>query len=1085
MSRRSPRAAGISLLVSCLVGAAIATASERRNIRFDRISLEDGLSQSAINTILQDERGVMWFGTEDGLNRYDGYRFRVFKHEPQNPSSLASGFIESLLLDGENRLWVGTNGGGLHLMDRKAGTFERFQSDPDRDDSLGHDIVLALAEAADGKIWVGTDGGGLNRLDPRTGRFERWTHDAESALGLPSNRIRALHVGNRGMLWIATNDEGLARFDPSVGEFKHYRHDPNDERSLSDDAIHSLYADVDGSLWIGTFGAGLNHFDPATGIFTRFSHDPEDPFSLGPGRVRSATRDLQGTLWVGTDDGLAEWSADARRFYHYRHRAHDPSSPSDDMITSLYQERGGVLWVGTKSGGLNKWHVAKSTFRHIGTDPDAEIRISHGVVTSFAEDSRGRIWVGTFGGGLNLLDLKRRTTRVIGKPDGLPDERVMSLAADGEQLWIGTYASGLVRYDPELETFEVWRHDPEDPRSLGSNGVMTILRTEAGDLWVGTYEGGLHRLDRARGDFERFVHDPSSPSSLQSNVVTRVVEAANGDLLIGTDGGGLHVYRPDARGFEVHRANHSRTDSLSSDDIWSIHEDPQGRVWLGTEGGGLNVWETADRRVGRSRFRVYTEVDGLPNNNIYGILQDHRNMLWLSTNRGLSRFDDVRGEFRNFDVTHGLQSNEFNFGAYYHASDRQLYFGGVKGLNVFRADEPRGNSHRPPVLLTGFFKLNERVPIDLSENGSITLDHRDSVVSFEFAALDYSSPERNQYAYRLEGFDRDWNEVGTNRRATYTNLDAGRYTLRVRASNNDGVWNEEAFALDLVVLPPPWKTWWAFLLYGLAGAAGVVAFVRAQTRKLREEEQYNRRLQEEVAHRTAELRDRNHELKGLNDRLENASYTDPMTGLRNRRFLMTKVAPTLERRDPGEDESWAFLMIDLDGLKKTNDTYGHEAGDEVILQACANLRKTCRATDTIVRLGGDEFLVIGRGIGMAQAEVMAERIRTGIASHRFVVGPGIEAKITCSVGIAHYPFYRDDRERVAWEQVVTLADRALYLAKEQGRDGWISIESGRDGRERVSPDSLIDRDLLDLIRSGLVQCRASFRSEEWAPHGTA
>ncbi len=1085
---RVTRAAAAALILAVLTTATPAAYSER-NLRFNRLSLEQGLSQGSIYALIQDSRGFMWFGTEDGVNRYDGYEITIYKHDADDPGSLSHSFVWALQEDRQGNVWIGTNGGGVDRWNRATDTFTHFRNDPQNPNSLSNDRVRVILEDPYGQLWIGTDGGGLNRFDPASNTWTRYSHNPANPASLSNDRIRALHLDDDGVLWVGTYGGGLDRFDPASGNFEHHVHDPADPTSLSDDLIYTIYRDRGGSLWVGTYTNGLNRLDPETRRFTRFQHDPENMRSLGAGRVRSVYQDRDGTLWVGTDAGLNEWKGDG--FIRYQSNPADPKSLSDSKITAIYQDRGGVLWVGTKGDGLNKWNPATGFFSRGRRDPGAPSSLSSDRITSFQFDSaRNELWVGTFGGGLNRLD---RDTDVYAHfrhrpddPDSLGDDTVMSLLLDRDgKLWIGTYEGGLNRLDPATGKVKRYEHDPNDPSSMSRSGVMALFEDRAGTLWIGTFEAGLYRFDRATEKFVRYQSEPAVPTSLASNTVTSFCEDSSGALWVGTDGGGLSRFDREAGTFTHFRYDPGDPASLSSNVVWSIHEDRDGALWIGTQGGGLNRWNREDREANRVVFTRYTERDGLPNNLVYGVLSDDSGHLWLSTNKGISRFDPRIGEFKNYDTTHGLQSNEFNFGAYYRSPAGEMFFGGIRGFNSFFPSDVRENVVAPPVVLTAFRKNNRAVNLErpIYDTDSIVLDYTDYVVSFEFAALDYAAPEKNAYAYKLEGFDEDWIELGTSRRATYTNLDAGAYTLRVKGSNNDGVWNESS-VLQVKVLPPPWKTWWAYTLYAAVLVGVVVAYTRSQARKLEREAEYSRKLENEVQARTRELAMRNDELRDANRKLESASLTDSLTGLRNRRYLMTEIdrSIALTERYYNQDESaqnrsaaeadFLFLMIDLDGLKGINDTYGHMSGDRALLQMRDLLRKTCRKSDTIIRWGGDEFLIVGRNMGLAACEKLAERIRHAVAEHTFDLGDGNEVRLSCSIGFAQYPFIPSAPTHVSWEQVVTIADRALYLAKMSGRNAWVAMF----GTEHTPPYELVrlvNEQTQQLVTSGAIEIRTS------------
>ncbi len=728
-------------------------------------------------------------------------------------------------------------------------------------------------------------------------------------------------------------------------------------------------------------------------------------------------------------------------------------------MTAIYQDRGGVLWVGTKGGGLNNWNTHTGSFPHYRADPAAASGLSGNIVTSFFDEGNAVVWIGTFGGGLNRFDRTRGSFTLYQHeptdPQSLSNDRVMSLLLDSKNiLWVGTYGGGLNRFHRDTGTFTRYQHDSADPASLSRNGIMSIYEDRQGVLWIGTFEGGLDRMEPSSGTFIHYAHDPTQPTSLSNNRVTAFYEDAAGVLWIGTDGGGLNRFDRTTGTFAHYQNDPAVPTSLSNDSVLSIHEDGNGVLWIGTLGGGLNRWERAARESVRGEFQRYSERDGLPNDSIYGILTDDEGNLWLSTNQGLSKFDPGRETFRNYNTTHGLQSNEFNVGAYHRSADGEMFFGGVSGFNAFYPASIRDNAHVPPVVLTSFLKFNEKVDLGkpIWETDRVELGYRDYVVSFEFSALDYTAPEENRYAYMLEGFDEDWIELGRLRRATYTNLDAGDYLLRVKGSNNDGVWNEAGATLELRVIPPPWQTWWAYSFYGLLAVGVLFGYARAQARKLEREETYSRELVQQVDERTRELAERNEDLQEANQKLEEATLTDSMTGLRNRRYLMTHIHEDLalvERQylvlqaDAGsqtpQPPDFLFLMIDLDGFKRINDIHGHAAGDRALLQMRDILEKTCRVSDTIIRWGGDEVMVVGRAVNRSSAETVAERIRTAVTEHAFELGNDDKVRLGCSIGFAFYPFLPSAPSRIKGEQAMKIADRALYLAKQSGRNAWVGI----------------------------------------------
>ncbi|MGB5161417.1 MAG: two-component regulator propeller domain-containing protein [Thermoanaerobaculia bacterium] len=860
----------------CLVASsarpssALSESDHRKNVRFEHVSLEDGLSQAFVACTLQDRDGFMWFGTQEGLNRYDGYDFKVFSYDPEDPTSLSNNFVKTIYEDRNGLIWVGTDGGGVNRYNPLTESFKSFRHDPDDSTSLSHDRVRAITEDAHGRLWMATDGGGLNRFNRKTETFTSYRHDPDGPETLSHDHIRALLADQDGALWIGMDGSGLSRLEPDTGQFTHFRHTKSNPSSLADDRVRSLMQDRRGRIWIGTYDAGLDLFDPRTGELQHFRHDPEDPTSLASDTIWAVFQDSEGTVWVGTDGGLHEWQTDTRHFHRYQNDPTDPYSLSHNRVASIFEDSGGVLWIGTY-GGLSKWNTISEAFLHYRHQKEEPDQLSADFVTAISEGSDGAIWIGTYGGGLNRFDRGSRSFQQLRhdpeNANSLSDNRVMSLHLDRQGiLWIGTFGGGLNRYDQVSGEFRRYAHDPENPNSLSRNGVTTILEDGSGYLWVGTYRGGLNRLRSDGTGFDRFGHDPDNPQGLSNDRILALHEDSFGDLWIGTDGGGLNRYLPESGTFESIQQDRDNLASLSSNHPWAITEDAEGNLWIGTQGGGVNRWSADDRQAGRERFTRYTKRQGLLSDIIYAVLIDDQGSVWLSSDRGLTQLDPKTGALSHFDASHGLQSNEFNHASAWKAPDGQLFFGGISGFNAFYPRDVHPNLHVPPIVLTQFLKFNQPATLDrpVWQINDLSLTYKDSVVAFEFAALDYSAPHKNLYMYKLEGFDEDWVVPGTLRRATYTNLAAGDYVFRVRASNNDGVWNNEGLSIGVKMVPPPWQSWWAYCLYLLAACCGVIAFSRLQSiRRQRAEdlERANTGLRSEIEERQRKERELEQEKK--------------------------------------------------------------------------------------------------------------------------------------------------------------------------------------------------------------------------------
>jgi ligand-binding sensor domain-containing protein/signal transduction histidine kinase len=830
--------------------------SRALSARFERITVEDGLSQNAVLTILQDRRGFIWLGTEDGLNKYDGYEFEIFKHDAEEPTSISDSLISKLYEDQFGVLWIGTRS-GLDRYEPDTRSFSHFQNDPADPNSLSGTWVVSIIEDHEGTLWIGTDDGGLSQFDRETNTFIRFTHNPFDPMSLSDDSVRVIYEDNNNHLWVGTRN-GLNRYNPSEKTFSHFGNDPSDLFNLSENNISCILEDMGGILWVATEGSGLYYKRPSADRFSQLRNNPQDPESLSHNRVRSLFEDKDGQLWVGTQNGLDLLNPTGMDFIHFRSEPGNPQSLSSNSIWSIYQDRSGVLWFGTYGGGVSKYSQYGNQFAHYQHKSDNPNSLSDNMVWAIAEDQYGALWIGTFNGGLNRLDPARNVFTLFEHdpedPSSLSSNDVRSIFEDSSgNLWVGT-SGGLDRFDPESGDFIHYRNDPESENSLSENRVLTILEDRMGYLWIGTRTGGLNRLDPTTGDWTRFLHEPEDDGSLSDNRVWSLYQDHIGAIWVGTLGG-LNMWDENDQRFIRYNNDPDDPLTLSNDSIFSIYEDPVGVLWIGTWGSGL---DRLDRET--QQFTHYTEKDGLPNNVIYGIETDKDGNLWLSTNLGLSKFNPRSETFKNYDVRDGLQNNEFNVGAHAAGQNGKLYFGGVQGFNEFFPDQVQDNPTIPPVVITSFAKFNQTVKKDLTDGEEILLSYRDNYISFEFAALDYNAPDKNLYTYMLEGFDQDWIQAGTRRYTSYTNLQGGDYVFRVKGSNNDSIWNEQGVSVRIKITPPLWKTGWFIGLVIIVAFATLIAGYRIRVRGI---EARSAELENLVDERTREIEQRTHELETL------------------------------------------------------------------------------------------------------------------------------------------------------------------------------------------------------------------------------
>ena len=1083
LNARTQPILALLVLAASAVGAP-ASAALHRPIRFERLSLEEGLSQAGVMDVLQDKRGYMWLATEDGLNRYDGTAFKVYRHDATDLATLPDSFIWDAEEDASGSVWVATRG-GLARWDRATDRIVR------QDTPGVRNIRVLRYQARGNALWIGTRESGLLRLNLATGALQRFAHDAADAGSLADDRVYALYVDGKDRLWVGT-DGGLDLLNADGKGFTHHVPSRSDASSLSDARVRAILADDMAGLWIGTSGGGLNRLDLASGRFARFRHDNAVATSLVSDDVRALLQDASGRLWVGTFDGLDLYDPETGGFAHYRQDARNPASLSDDHVLSLAQDRGGVLWVGTRTGGVHKWNPLSWQFGHVAPEPGNPKGLGGGRVTGFAEDRSGGLWIGTFGAGLYAMDRStgemkayRRDAR---NPRGLPSDQVMALRHDRrDDLWIGTLDSGLVRMSRATGVFKSYPHDPSKPEGLSARGVTSILEDGDHRLWLGTYGGGLERFDPQTERFTHFRHDPKDDSSLSGDRVATMAEAANGRLWVATMEKGLNLLDPRTGRFErfAHRAGDAR--SLPADAVHALYVDVAGALWVGTHSGLSQL--QAD---GKS-FKTYTTRNGLASDVVYAIANDRQGRLWLSTNNGLSAFDPRTGTFVNYGVSNGLQGREFNLGAWYQSTTGELFFGGLNGFNAFVPDRIRQLAQAPEIVLTGVSVDHRPLGGPADQTQSIQLGFRDKVLGIEFAALDFTAPDRNLYSYKLEGFDPEWVPLSGKRSVTYTNLNPGRYAFHLRGANSDGRWNDKSLSVPVDVAAPPWATPWAFTGYSLLLVGALAGVTRSQKNKFAREAEHARVLEFRVQERTRELSLRQVDLEKANDELAKASITDSLTGLANRRFLteyIEKEVALLHRRYnrladgpiTADLLDLAFVMIDLDHFKTINDSAGHAAGDMVLRQLRDLLVACSRTSDIIVRWGGDEFVLVARDLSGDGLLELAERVRTRVAQHVFEIGDGRVVRTTCSIGFACYPFFREQLDALSWEQVISVADRALYVAKASGRNAWVGFHPGITALPIQGLFSAISHGAQQLVREGTMRVTSSLtgvRSLVW------
>jgi two-component system, sensor histidine kinase ChiS len=1443
------------------------------------VAAERGLATGAVEAILQDQYGYIWFGGTTGIGvvQYDGHDFIVHPPAQAGETGLSNGVVWDIFEDSRGELWVATDI-GINRFNRDHGIFEPFT--PEKSD-LPAPFARSISEDDHGILWVGFMGG-LGRFDPDTRQFKMYLRTEGADNTLSSENIRTLLAGQDNTVWVGTDGGSINRFDARTERFTQYLLTNSAGRKTPSLTVLGLHQTADGLVWAGT-DDGLHTINPATDETVRIGPTPDETSGIQATVVGPIVEDTMGNLWIGTETGLYYLDRDTGRFSVSLYDPNKPRSLTHNAVRSLFLDDRDGLWMGHFPSGvsfLNRTTMLFNTYHH---EPNNQNSLSQGSVLSLQESNTGELLIGTDGGGLNILD--RSTDHFVHHPHDPDQPHSVSAPAiltiqpsrDGK-FWMGTWNGGLNLFDPKTAKFSHFRKWSSGPM----DNVWAVLQDSQETLWIGTTGGGLGKYNPETHELVWYHLDSEAAHNFPSNVVWSIYEDHAGKIWVGT-GNGLARYQPETDSFTVYTHSVQDLRSISSDVITHIAEDEHNNLWIATRDGGLNHYN----REGDD-FTHINQRHGLPSNVVMSIVPDMLGNVWLGTSNGISRYTPTSGQVINFDQATGLQGNEFNIGAGLRLRSGELAFGGTYGLTTFDPSHFTANEPPPPVFIVELEIFNEPVRPGgpgsilekvISQTEEITLSHKESVFSLTFVALSHTDPKRNEYAHKLEGFENQWNYIGTRRTATYTNLRPGEYTFRVKAANSQGVWNEEGTSLKIRVLPPPWKTWWAYSLYALALATILFWFVNAQrkeivrerhvsarlkqldklkdnflantshelrtplngiigiaeslvagigghqsetsinnlkmiidsgkrldrlvndlldfsqlkertlklhkkpvdvcslvnvvcslskpligekslvvinnispstptvyadedrvqqimynllgnaikfsddgmitisantvndtveisvtdtglgikednlerifdsfeqedgsierihngtglgltvTRQLVElhggkitvkstpgvgstftftlpvsleqsEFQNNRRavlepvpeqkevhepinsvastdsatqlpvdtkpeaktdskekhtilmvddeavnrqvllnhlllenytvlqassglealeiaehqsfdlvlldimmpsmsgyevcqrlrskypahelpiifltaksgtddvvtgfnmgandyltkpvnrdellarvkthldlldinrdLERKISDRTKALEHKNQQLEKAYQKMEDISLTDQLTGLNNRRYLQQHMpldAARIERQDGSDTSSFVFMLLDVDHFKSVNDIYGHSAGDQVLIQMAALIKKTCRESDCLIRWGGEEFLIASRFIDRREANPMAERIRKAVADHPFKLPDGRVIHKTCSIGYSSYPFIQDNPQAMTWEQVIDTADRALYAAKRSGRNCHVGLFSG-ENTEQGDLYKKISEDILLLIENG-------------------
>jgi ligand-binding sensor domain-containing protein/signal transduction histidine kinase len=796
-----------------------------KGIRFTRLSTEDGLSQTRVLQIVQDDQGFMWFGSQYGLNRYDGYKFKVFKHEPGRTNSLSGVFISSLFKDRSGSLWIGCDE-FLDKFDPVTETFTHYRIGAN--DAQGETApVTHISQDHMGMLWLATLRG-LYRFDPSTGRTIRYRYDPNNPFSLSSDEIKSAGEDKKGTFWVATS-EGLDALDRDTEKVT--LHVPLRERGDM-----SFYEDRFGVFWIiHATGTGLAVFDRNTNTLTPYSfHKGHFSDGILTG-VLGMLEDRDGTLWFGTaGDGLLKFDRNGQKFIRYRHDPTNPESLGEDDLGPLFQDREGNIWAALHMMAPNRFVTRPPLFEKFKREPGNPNSLSGTMVNGIYEDREGILWISAISA-LNRVDRKTGQYTFYRTAGPGVSWRPISIIKDRSgSLWVGSNRHGLTRFDHKTGMFKTFRHGPTDRFSLSNDVVNRLLIDHAGTLWATTFDG-LNRFDAATSHFTMYKADQQNAAQ----IYIEVKEDRQGALWLGTHSSGLQRFDPATEQFTLYKHKANDATSLSNDRVNSVHFDHSGTIWVGTQNG----LDKFDPKTGR--FKTYYEQDGLSGNVVSCILEDEPGNLWMSTNNGLSVFDPSKQAFKNYSAADGLPGADLTgWGACFKSSSGEMFFGGFSGGIAFYPDKVVDSPYVPPVVLTDFRLFGRPVTVgadsplsrSIGYTSALSLSHDKNVFSLEFSALSYFNPATNRYRYKLEGLDRQWHEVGSNQRlVTYTTLPAARYTFRVQGVTSRGAWSEPGLELPVEILPAWWNTWWFRAVFVAAFLALLWALYRYRLHQIAQE----------------------------------------------------------------------------------------------------------------------------------------------------------------------------------------------------------------------------------------------------------
>ena len=1029
------------LLLSIIFNFSV-TAQEFK--RFKNFGVDNPMSYNFVRTIAQDKDGFMWFGSSEGLDRFDGHQTLNFHHDSALPNSLSSNVISRILIDKQQRLWVGTFGGGLNLYRPATQDFIHFTI-KSTTATISNNTVNALFEDSEGKMWIATENG-LNVLSSQDNKWS--TQQIFQELGNPNslthNGVLSIIETRNNEIWVGTNGGGISVFDLQGKFLKSVKYGDSNSATYVNKFVSGMYLDINGDIWIGTVDSGLLRYTVNTEQFKHYQVNADDQSTVSSNAISNIYQDSEGNIWIATDNGLSIYNYTTDDFNRYNNSPNNPYSISNDFVLTFFEDNHNVMWVGTFSG-VNRWDPHMATFRQYSSQTDPILKNNN--ITSFTQFDEENLFFSTYSGGIYKLSQHDNSISPVIFNASFSEYRIMTLFADGNTLWIGTRGSGLYSVDLITNNVTGYRHDADDVNSISANSITDIIKDVNGNLWVSTFHQGIN-LFNENGTFKRFIkNELNIEKGPSGNHILQLLEDEQGFIWLGTFGGGLSRFDPKLEIFTHLLHEESNPVGISDDFTWIMLLDNNKNLWFGTQSSGLSILSRENRYSNNFSFTHLNTEDGMKSLTVYGITQDANEDIWFSTNKGISRYSINDKIFKHFNLTHGLVDLEYTHSAVFRSMDNTIYFGAGKGMNSINPEIINTSLSAPEIRLTSVLKLNEPMPLgsSLSNLTELNFEYSDQLISFEYVGLNYINPESTRYKYRLQGFDEEWIDAGKSRRATYTNLPAGSYTLQIIAGNNDNIWSEPGYSLAITVKPAPWNTWWAYLLYALAVASILLVYSRFLNRKLLVEQQQKSYLKEQVKEKTQKLQMQNTELEQANKSLEKSATVDKVTGVRSRRYLDIYIEQTSQLMNQIHQNILPVhrstlprlyvLMVQVNDLTNVSNSQLINITDLLLFS-----RNT---DDLVVRWSNDTFAVIGYEKDNNASE-LAARLANKFEKQ-------FDDRISMNVAYSFYPFNREQPMDISWDQVSVMIELGLKLTSEEHTIAWLGL-----CQPKIQPFSYLD-----------------------------